>query len=84
MQNVKEHIEEPIKVVASFSPHKFKVHFFSWRDRTYQVESMNLFHIEKDGNKKLYHFAVSAEGNAYDLVYNPVTLDWQLADVVQV
>jgi len=84
MEEVKTAIEEPIKVVASFSPSKFKVHFFNWRDRTYQVESMNLFHIERDGNKKLYHFAVTAQGNSYELVYNPVTLDWQLGDIVQI
>ncbi len=84
MGEVKTNIEEPVKVIASFSPQKFKVHFFSWRDRTYQVQSMNLFHIARDGNKKLYHFAVTAAGNSYELVYNPVTLDWRLADIVSV
>lgn len=84
MEEVKTAIQEPIKVIASFSPHKFKVHFFNWRERTYPVETMNLFHIERDGNKKLYHFAVSSRGNSYELVFNPVTLDWQLAEVVRV
>lgn len=84
MENVKSTIKEPVKVVASFSPNKFKVHFFNWRDRTYQVQSMNLFHIARDGNKKLYHFAVTSGGNSYELVYNPVTLDWQLSDIVVV
>lgn len=82
LTDVKESIQEPIKVVASFAPNKFKVHFFNWRDRSYQVESMNLFHIEKNGNKRLYHFAVSSQGNSYELVYDPITLDWQLKDIV--
>ncbi len=82
MENAKTAIKEPVRVIASFGPNKFKVHFFNWRDRTYQVQSMNLFHIARDGNKKLYHFAVTAAGNSYELVYNPVTLDWQLSDVV--
>ncbi len=82
MSEVKTRVGESVKVVASFSPNRFKVHFFNWRDRTYQVQSMNLFHIARDGNKKLYHFAVTAAGNSYELVYNPVTLDWQLEGVV--
>ncbi|QQG50073.1 MAG: hypothetical protein HZB70_00590 [Candidatus Berkelbacteria bacterium] len=84
MEEVKTTLGEPVKVIASFSPHKFKIHFFNWKERTYPVESMNLFHIERDGSKKLYHFAVSSRGNSYELVFDPVTLDWVLADMVQV
>lgn len=81
-QDVKQQIKEPIKVLASFAPQKIQIHFFSWRERTYKVESMNLFHIGKDGDKKLYNFAVSADGNSYQLTFNPVTLEWELEDVV--
>ncbi len=84
MEETKTQVEEPIKVIASFSPNRFKVHFFNWRERTYRVESMNLFHIERDGEKKMYHFAVTSRGNSYELVYDPVKLDWQLGNIVQV
>lgn len=79
---VQQKIREPIKVLASFAAPMIRIYFFSWRSRTYKVESMNLFHLEKDGNTIRYHFAVSAEGNAYQLAFNPQTLEWQLEDLV--
>ena len=84
MEEVKQVIKEPVKVIASFAPKKVAVHYFSWRGKTYRVNSVNLFHIEKDGNKKIYHFAVSAHGNAYQLAFDPVTLEWELKDVVTI
>ena len=77
-----ERVTEPIRVLASFAENKIKIHFFNWRDRIYKVDSMNLFHIEKDGTKKRYHFAVSVEGNSYQVSYDPITLQWQLEEVV--
>ena len=78
----KEEVGERVKVLASFSPAKVIIHFFSWRGRTYKVDSMNLFHVEKDAEKKIYSFAVSAVGNSYQLTFDPVSLDWQLKSVV--
>lgn len=82
MEEVKQEIRQPIKVLASFAPEKLAVHFFSWRGRNYKVSSMNLFHIERDGAKKIYHVAVTAEGNCYQLAFDPVTLTWELRDVI--
>jgi len=76
-------ITEPIRVLASFSDKTIKVHFFNWRDRIYKVESMNLFHIEKDGDTKRYHFAVSAADNSYQISYDPTTLHWQLEEAME-
>lgn len=82
MSEVKREIGERVKVLASFTPKKIRIHFFAWRDRTYKVSSVNLFHIAKDGDRKFYHFAVSAAGNSYLLVFDPVTLEWKLAEVI--
>lgn len=78
----REEIGDQIKVLASFGPAKVTVHFFSWRGRTYRVDSMNLFHIAKDADRQIYNFAVSSGGNTYQLTFDPVGLDWQLKDVV--
>ena len=43
---------------------------------------MNLFHIERDGNRRMYHFSVSSHGNSYELIYDPVKLEWKLGDIV--
>ncbi|MEX1123935.1 MAG: hypothetical protein WEC81_02070 [Patescibacteria group bacterium] len=77
-----EQVQEPIRVVASFDGPKVRLHSFEWRGRIYQVETVNLFHIEKDAKKSLYHFAVSSEGNDYDIVFNPISLAWKLQEVV--
>jgi len=81
MEEVKQEIGESVKVVASFAPQKIAVHFFDWRGRTYKVESTNLFHIARDGEKKLYHLSISAGGNAYELVFDPTTLNWSLESI---
>lgn len=72
---------EAIKVLASFAPNKIRIHFFSWRERVYRVESFNLFHISTDEQEKLYHFAVSSAGNSYQLAFSPRTLHWRLVGV---
>ena len=77
-------IRELIRVVASFDGSKVRLHSFEWRDRIYKVESVNLFFIEKDAKKSLYHFTVSAAGNDYDIVFNPQNLSWNLQEVVSI
>jgi len=79
---VKEEIDEPVKVVASFNGAKIKIHFFDWRSRVYQVNSVNLFHIAKDGDRPSYNFSVSAEGNSYQIAFDPYSLSWRLVDIV--
>ncbi len=95
VQEVKQEIGEQVRVLASFAEFKITIHFFTWRGRTYKVDSMNLFHIERDAERQIYQFAVSATeggngehsrtaalGNTYQLTFNPATLEWQLKDVV--
>ncbi len=87
MEEVRETVQEVgerVKVLASFTGLKITIHFFSWRGRTYKVDSMNLFHVEKDAERQIYNFAVSASGNTYQLTFDPVTLEWQLKDIVDV
>ncbi len=79
---VVERVSEPIRVLASFSESAIKIHFFHWRERIYKIERMNLFHIERNGDTKLYRFAVSVKGNSYELSYNPINLEWRLEEVV--
>lgn len=79
-----QRLEEPIRVVASFDGPRVRLHSFEWRERIYKVDSVNLFYIEKDAKKSLYHFTVTAAGNDYDIVFNPVNLSWHLGEVVAV
>ncbi|MDP3992601.1 MAG: hypothetical protein Q8Q05_00030 [bacterium] len=110
VREVVQEVGERVKVLASFAGFKLTIHFFSWRGRTYKVDSMNLFHIEKDAQHQIYNFAVSATeggnsersrsstplratlspskgrtaavGNTYQLTFDPITLEWQLKDIL--
>lgn len=82
MDGVEREAGERVRVLASFAPKKIRIHFFSWRERTYKVDSVNLFHIAKDNDRNFYHFAVSAAGNSYLLIFDPVTLEWKLVEVI--
>lgn len=84
MKDVVTAIAEPVKVVASFSGSKIRIHFFNWNDRIYKVDSVNLFHISRDGNTKNYHFSVSVGANSYELLFDPITLSWRLENVAEV
>lgn len=78
---IKQSIRESVKVLASFQPKSIRIYFFSWRNRTYKVDSMNMFHISKDADKHFYHFAVSSCDNTYELVFDPSGLSWQLEEI---
>ena len=97
MGEVVQEIGERVRVLASFAELKITIHFFTWRDRKYEVSSMNLFHIERDGNKQIYNFAVTAaeggnsersrttaDSNTYQLTFDPITLEWRLKNVVEI
>ncbi|HUD20898.1 MAG TPA: hypothetical protein VMQ44_02425 [Candidatus Saccharimonadales bacterium] len=77
-----EKIDEEIRVVASFSAPTIRIHFFYWHNRIYKVKSTNMFHIATDENAKTYHFSVTAEGNDYELSFNPINLHWRLIGVI--
>jgi len=80
---LKQRSRETVKVLASFDLSSLKIYFFSWRNRTYKVESMNMFHISRDGDRRYYHFAVSSGPNSYELVFDPSRLRWQLGEPTQ-
>jgi hypothetical protein len=80
---IKQRTEEAVKVLASFDKANLKIYFFSWRNRTYKVDTINMFHISRDGDKRYYHFAVSSGPNTYELMFDPGRLRWQLTEAVQ-
>lgn len=85
MSEAKQTIREPIKVLASFDRTKIGIHLFFWNGRAYKVRKINLFHIERDSDLKIYHFAVTdSNGNCYQISFNPTSLKWQLEDVINI
>lgn len=77
-------INDPIKVLASFSSSKIRVHSFCWNQRVYQVESMTMFYVSGSNQTKTYHFSITSKGNSYELTFSPITLSWRLKTVVAI
>ncbi|MCK5707943.1 MAG: hypothetical protein KAI43_09835 [Candidatus Aureabacteria bacterium] len=49
--------------------------------RQYKIDKVNYIWDEKKGKSLIKHFAVSAENNCYELIYNTKELIWFLASV---
>jgi len=80
MSGGEAHLDEPVKVAASFDRQKIRIHFFIWQERLYHVTRVNMFHISQDGARREYNFSVYANDNSYLLSFNPQTLTWRLRE----
>jgi hypothetical protein len=74
-------ISESIAVVGTYNQSKFHPRKFKWRDRVYPVEQLTFVTELKDGSVRQRIYSVMSGGNAYRLVFNRDTEDWQLAEV---
>ena len=93
---MQEVIDEPIEVLASFSPlptcasqpvtkphvagNRVMPLLFRWRGKKYQVEKLNLVHRERDGEDIIYYFNVSDAANYFKLAFSTRRLSWRLSE----
>jgi hypothetical protein len=73
--------DEKINVWVFFKGASIKPFIFFWKGRKIKIESINLVHTSKDGDKLFYHFSVSSGGNYYSLKFDPKDLKWFLVVV---
>lgn len=86
---VSNRINESIKVYAVYNeprscraPHeRLQPVAFHWRNRRYRVREITYVWRESRGESELYHFAVTADDNVYELCYETRSLNWTLARV---
>lgn len=86
---VTNRINERISVYAVYNtpgerraPHeRLQPVAFCWRNRRYRVGDITYVWRESRGENELYHFAVTADGNVYELLYETRTLNWTLATI---
>ena len=89
-----EKIQEPISVIALFEEqHKPSIHKFSWKDRVYKVDEVNLINKMFKGQDVIYMFSVTAHQantnpntprndlGAYKLRFDTSTLGWWLEEI---
>jgi hypothetical protein len=72
---------EPINVWVMFHKTHVEPLIFFWKGRKIKVETINLVHATRLGDKKIYHYSVSADGNFYRLGFDTHSLKWMLEAV---
>lgn len=75
------YISEPINVWVFFKNSYIQPFMFFWRERQIKVDTVNLMHTTKHGNKTYYHFSISGNGNFYRLRFDSTDLKWFLEEV---
>jgi hypothetical protein len=74
-------LSDPINVWVFFEKGQIRPYVFFWNKRRIAIDKINLIHQSREGNKDLYHFSVSSEGNFYRLGFDGTSLKWVLEAV---
>ncbi|HEX5430135.1 MAG TPA: hypothetical protein VFX17_03625 [Patescibacteria group bacterium] len=75
-----EQINEPIEVVTIFRQGKAVPFKFLWNSKEYLVKKVNLSYSSREGQGKIYYFAVSDSVNYFKLQFDTETLNWTLLE----
>lgn len=72
---------QAIKVVAQFAPGKIKPIYFTLNNQRYEIERINYFWKDYQGQEKLYCFSVTSGPNTFQIYFNNHSLSWRLAKI---
>ncbi|MBD3349369.1 MAG: hypothetical protein GF400_09280 [Candidatus Eisenbacteria bacterium] len=73
-------IGEPVAVLARFSKGQIDPLRFKWHKRIYDVDRVSGKWEEREGQYKLYYFAVVTDvEDYYELIYSTRTMGWTLS-----
>jgi len=81
VQTMHETINEPIKVLATFASRGLKPLSFEWRGKRYAVKDIDLVHVAKDGDARVYYFDVTNDPNHFSLSLHTGTMEWKLNEL---
>lgn len=76
-----ENLNTPISVVAIFRNGKLLPHSFSWKDRTYLVQSVSFQHEQSQGKSHVLVFSINTKNNMYEISFNTDQMSWKLERV---
>jgi hypothetical protein len=74
-------VHEGVDVYVVFANGGVVPRAFRWSGRTYTVDQVHQRWSGRNGEVRLFYFAVSAAGNAYKLCFNAQELQWMLEEV---
>ena len=78
-------VSEPIEAYVIYKPDRAEpvLHAFRWRDRRYQITSINLIHSEQSGRTRFVCYSVSCGCNSFRIRLDTERLRWML-DAIEV
>jgi hypothetical protein len=80
-----ETVQEPVKVLASFSTVNNQTHVLphamEWRGRRYRLDTMGLYHPARRGKRFLHVLEFSSGSTKFQLELDAETLIWNLTEV---
>lgn len=71
-------IHEPVQIASTFRQRRMQPVLMLWRKRQYQLDAVTSHHVTVVGAERIHHFAVTAAGNLFHLLFNPTTFEWWL------
>lgn len=76
-----ELLNDPVDVVVSFKDHRVSPRSIRWNERDYKIETVNLVHTAREGEKRVFYFSVSDLSNYFKLKLDPEFLEWRLVEM---
>ncbi len=75
-----EKINEQIEVLVAFMLDRVIPLSFSWKNKKYSVDKVNLVNSEKVGQTKLFIYSVSSGNDYFKLCFNTNSNNWSLIE----
>ncbi len=76
-----EVLNDPIDVMASFKDNRVIPHAIRWNQKDYKIETVNLVHSAREGQKRVFYFSVSDLSNYFKLKLDSESLEWRLVEL---
>ena len=75
-----EQINQQIEVLVVFMRDRVMPLSFSWNNKKYSINKVNLVNSERIGSDKVYYYSVSSNGDYFKLCFNTESNKWLLAE----
>jgi hypothetical protein len=76
-----EFIHDPVDMIVSFSQNRVLPKWMRWNEHDYKIETVNLVHTAREGQKRIFYFSVSDSTNYFKLKLDPECLEWHLVEL---
>lgn len=74
-------VNEPVEVLVAFRKNRVMPWAMKWNGKKYDIKQVNLVHVTREGNKKIFYFSVSDLLNYFKLRFDAELLEWQLIEI---